>query len=184
LQTRDPRALQYATVTRAEGWGPHWFIAKYFRNSFGKGLITALGPEHHKQRRVLSPAFGEAHVRALAPTFRALAAVVLPKWTEATAQGPMELDVYDWANRYTSTYDTAVHCGGTSSHASLYQSMESALEASGTTSSRSTRRQLAPQLCRKRSETCWDLRWAHPCHTRKRRFRCSKRCRLHVDGQL
>jgi cytochrome P450 len=103
-QTRDPHALQYATVARADGFGQHWLIANYFRIAVGGGLITAEGAEHRRQRRVLAPAFGDAHVRALVPTFRMLAAGLLPKWTELTASGPVEADVYDWSNRYTSAW--------------------------------------------------------------------------------
>jgi hypothetical protein len=50
---------------------------------------------------VISPAFGDSHVRALTPTFRSLAQILARKWEEATAAGEVELDVHDWMTRFT-----------------------------------------------------------------------------------
>jgi cytochrome P450 len=102
-QTNDPRALHHITVTNVQKYALPALVRRLISNALGRGLLTAIGAEHRRQRRIFLPAFGDAHVRALAPSFRALAQVLAAKWEEATALGDVELDVHDWMTRFTCT---------------------------------------------------------------------------------
>jgi cytochrome P450 len=82
-------------------YGQPTLVARFLRNALGRGLLTSEGSDHRHQRRVISPAFGDSHVRALTPTFRSLAQILARKWEEATAAGEVELDVHDWMTRFT-----------------------------------------------------------------------------------
>jgi hypothetical protein len=100
-QTDDPRAIQHVTVAHVQNFGSLPVVARFLENALGRGLLIAVGSEHRRQRRILSPAFADAHVRALASMFRTLALVLAAQWDTETARGPAELDVHNWMTRYT-----------------------------------------------------------------------------------
>jgi len=68
----------------------------------GDGIVTAEYDTHKRQRRILTPAFGVAHIRQITPHFWAKAKQLAEAWEQVVATQPESgVDVMKWMNRVT-----------------------------------------------------------------------------------
>ncbi|KAK7060040.1 cytochrome P450 [Favolaschia claudopus] len=69
----DTRALTHVLVRDTHVFDETPAMTSEFHYCFGPGLISVRGDIHKKQRKMIQPLFGAAHVRALTPTFWSIA---------------------------------------------------------------------------------------------------------------
>ncbi|KAJ3565769.1 hypothetical protein NP233_g7435 [Leucocoprinus birnbaumii] len=99
LLTFDPKALHHIFVK--DQWAYEPSVALMDRNNvyFGEGLLSTLGEQHRKQRKMLNPVFSINHMREMIPLFYEvtdrLRAVLLKKVTS----GSQEVDILHWMTR-------------------------------------------------------------------------------------
>lgn len=73
LYVSDPRALHHIVVKEQDVYEePDMFIIGN-RLIFGEGLISTLGEQHRKQRKMLNPVFSMGNMRDLLPTIQPIA---------------------------------------------------------------------------------------------------------------
>ncbi|TFY63601.1 hypothetical protein EVJ58_g3147 [Rhodofomes roseus] len=66
---------------------------------FGPGLLSVLGDQHKKQRKMLNPLFSAGHMRNMLPIFYNVAEKLRDTFLERVHDGPCELDVLNWMGR-------------------------------------------------------------------------------------
>lgn len=65
----DPKALHTILIKEEHIFEePDWFI-KGNLLVFGEGLVSTLGEQHRKQRKILNPVFSVKHMRSMLPMF-------------------------------------------------------------------------------------------------------------------
>ncbi|KAJ7898062.1 cytochrome P450 [Mycena leptocephala] len=69
----DTRALNHVLVRDTHVFDETPAMTSEFYYCFGPGLISVRGDTHKKQRKMIQPLFGAAHIRALTPTFWGIA---------------------------------------------------------------------------------------------------------------
>ncbi|KAJ7505981.1 cytochrome P450 [Mycena galericulata] len=69
----DTRALNHVLVRDTHVFDETPAMTSEFYYCFGPGLISVRGDTHKKQRKMIQPLFGTAHIRALTPTFWGIA---------------------------------------------------------------------------------------------------------------
>ncbi|KAJ7363957.1 cytochrome P450 [Mycena albidolilacea] len=69
---------------------PHYLIC-YSRVSFGEGIFSALGEQHKKQRKNLTPVFSAAHLRQMVPIFFGVGKRLRSALESRVKDGPKEL---------------------------------------------------------------------------------------------
>ncbi|KAJ6631796.1 cytochrome P450 [Mycena sp. CBHHK59/15] len=114
----DTRALHHVLVRDTHVFDETPAMMSEFYYCFGPGLISVHGDTHKKQRKMIQPLFGAAHMRALTPTFWGIAyqardvirtkvrAACAPDAGKATQQTPTApqrpsavLDLWKWSSR-------------------------------------------------------------------------------------
>jgi cytochrome P450 len=74
----------------------------FIKVMIGDGLITAEHDSHKRQRRILTPAFAVAHIKAITPHFWTKANQLAEKWEELCQAPPEEgIEVTNWTSRAT-----------------------------------------------------------------------------------
>ncbi|KAF6762416.1 cytochrome P450 [Ephemerocybe angulata] len=66
---------------------------------FGKGLLSTLGNQHKRQRKMLNPVFSVGHMRKMVPTFFKVTYDLRDVLLQKTAKGPQELEMVSWLTR-------------------------------------------------------------------------------------
>jgi cytochrome P450 len=78
------------------------FVRKAIERVLGKGVLTAEGERHKRQRKVLNPAFSTDYIRNIVPIFSAKATeLVTMLLDDVTAQPAEGIDVLPLLNRVT-----------------------------------------------------------------------------------
>ncbi|GAA5844471.1 hypothetical protein JCM9279_006316 [Rhodotorula babjevae] len=65
----DPAALTHVLVTRSYEYPKPDEVRGDLAMILGKGILFAEGDDHRRQRRIMAPSFGPAHLRELVPVF-------------------------------------------------------------------------------------------------------------------
>lgn len=65
----DPAALNHVLVSRSYDYPKPEEVRGDLAMILGKGILFAEGDDHRRQRRIMNPSFGPAHLRELVPTF-------------------------------------------------------------------------------------------------------------------
>ncbi|KAF9482535.1 cytochrome P450 [Pholiota conissans] len=92
----DPKAMYHIFVK-----DQHIF-EKFVRGSnliFGEGLLSTLGEQHRKQRKMLNPVFSIAHMREMLPIFYDVTYKLRDTFDLKLQNGPQEIDVLSWMTR-------------------------------------------------------------------------------------
>lgn len=79
----DPQAIGAMLVEHSDAFGHGALFRRLFSPVWGKGILTAEGPEWRWQRRAAAPAFRAAQMAALAPRMRIAAETALRRWQVA-----------------------------------------------------------------------------------------------------
>ncbi|KAJ4495167.1 cytochrome P450 [Lentinula edodes] len=90
LYTFDPKAMHHILVKDGALFQPHRIESGPLL--FGKGLLSTIGEQHRKQRKMLNPVFSIAHMRSMSELLR-------NALTERVQNGAREIDLLGWMAR-------------------------------------------------------------------------------------
>ncbi|KAI0296492.1 cytochrome P450 [Multifurca ochricompacta] len=115
LYVTDPLALHYIVVKEQHIYTETDMFIMGNKLIFGEGLISTLGEQHKKQRKMLNPVFSLANMRELLPVIQPIAfkmrSVLLSQLP--TDGGSQEIDVLPWMSRGTLEYISQAGLGYT-----------------------------------------------------------------------
>ncbi|KAH9935763.1 cytochrome P450 [Fomitopsis serialis] len=95
----DPKALQHVIVKQQAIFeeGRNFIDANLL--VFGPGLLSTVGEQHRKQRKMLNPLFSVAHMRRILPIFYTASHTLCNAISSQLEDGSKEIDVLDWMSR-------------------------------------------------------------------------------------
>ncbi|KAH7911357.1 cytochrome P450 [Hygrophoropsis aurantiaca] len=104
LYIADPKALQY--VLQTSGYHYPKNVAENFMNKLmmGRGLVSAIGEDHRRQKKVMNPVFTSAQLKSFVPLFRDTAVKMSGQWTDVLETNnavEAEVNVSAWLARTT-----------------------------------------------------------------------------------
>ncbi|KAF8659052.1 hypothetical protein AX16_001924 [Volvariella volvacea WC 439] len=117
LYIADPLAMHHVIVKDQYIYEETSNFLLANRVVFGDGLISTLGEQHKKQRKMLNPVFSLAHIRRMTGIFVDVAAKLRSAISLKTEQGTQEVDMLNWASR------TALELVGQSGLGSSFDSL-------------------------------------------------------------
>ncbi|EJD00175.1 cytochrome P450 [Fomitiporia mediterranea MF3/22] len=97
----DPKAMQHIYRNAGVDYVKPTIRREAGRMFLGRGIAWAQGPDHKRHRKILSPAFGAAEMKALMPMFRTVVRRMCGRWEGVTSDGPSVINVTDWLSRAT-----------------------------------------------------------------------------------
>ncbi|KAF8491342.1 cytochrome P450 [Russula emetica] len=105
LMAVDPVAVSYI-LQNGDSFHKSEFLRFSLGVFIGKGVLFLEGPQHKKQRRVMTPAFGPVQVRKFTSLFLEKSLELREIWVDLLSKssrkdGKKSLDVYMWLNRVT-----------------------------------------------------------------------------------
>ncbi|OCH90422.1 cytochrome P450 [Obba rivulosa] len=115
LYVSDPRALHNIVVKEQHVFEETDMFILGNKIIFGEGLISTLGEQHRKQRKMLTPVFSLADMRDLLPVIQPIADKmrdVLLNQLPA-GEGSQEIDLVPWMSRGTLEYVCQANLGYT-----------------------------------------------------------------------
>ncbi|PIL27013.1 cytochrome P450 [Ganoderma sinense ZZ0214-1] len=133
LMTVDPKAIQH--VFQKSGYNYTKKTSQNFMGYLiaGPGIVTMLGEDHHRHRKIMHPAFSAPQLRSFLPLFQRIAGKLSEKWKgELVATGELELMMNKWLSRATLDvigeaafdYDyNALDAGGRSKLSTAYDNL-------------------------------------------------------------
>ncbi|KAM5543150.1 hypothetical protein V8D89_003024 [Ganoderma adspersum] len=102
LMTVDPKAMQH--IMQKSGYNytkkttfvhSVWLLA-------GPGIVSVLGKDHQRHRKIMNPAFSASHLRTFLPLFQRIASKLSDKWKgELMATGELDTLLNRWLSRAT-----------------------------------------------------------------------------------
>ncbi|KAA1467366.1 cytochrome P450 [Dentipellis sp. KUC8613] len=104
LLVSDTRAVQHILVKDQHDYDDALVFVQSNELVFGPGLMSTLGGQHRRQRKIVNPAFSTNHLRTLIPIFRDVARQfkikLLANVTDGHSPGDTsELDILEWMTR-------------------------------------------------------------------------------------
>ncbi|KAF9048760.1 cytochrome P450 [Panaeolus papilionaceus] len=99
LYTSDPLAMHHIFVKDQDAYQEIEHLVLLNRVMFGEGILSTLGDQHRKQRRLLNPTFSVKHLRNLTPTIYSVGHRLERLFSAKTASGPQEIDLLAWMAR-------------------------------------------------------------------------------------
>ncbi|KAJ3716117.1 cytochrome P450 [Lentinula raphanica] len=103
LYTFDPKAMHQILVKDASSFQPHRIDTGGL--VLGKGLLTTMGEQHRKQRKMLNPVFSIAHMRSMMPIFNDVVDQLRVALQERVQDGPREVNSESFSQEYTSSQE-------------------------------------------------------------------------------
>ncbi|KAK7030992.1 hypothetical protein VNI00_010220 [Paramarasmius palmivorus] len=101
LVTADPRAIHHILHANVNEYPEARDLRRFFELIFGRGVLWAVGEEHRKHRRVLSPAFSINHLKSFGTLFEGHVAKLSEKWNAELAKGVDMFDLIPWLQKVT-----------------------------------------------------------------------------------
>ncbi|KAI9461564.1 cytochrome P450 [Lactarius psammicola] len=115
LYVSDPLALHHIVVKEQHIYTETDMFIMGNKVIFGEGLISTLGEQHRKQRKILNPVFSLANMRELLPVIQPIASkmrsVLLSQLPDDG--GSQEIDILPWMSRGTLEYISQAGLGYT-----------------------------------------------------------------------
>ncbi|KAF9048762.1 cytochrome P450 [Panaeolus papilionaceus] len=99
LYTSDPLAMHYIFVKEQDNYEETEHLISISQMMFGPGILSTVGEQHRKQRKLLNPVFSIKHLRTLTPAIYSVAQRLEKLFLEKTASGPQEIDILTWMTR-------------------------------------------------------------------------------------
>ncbi|KAF5315025.1 hypothetical protein D9619_007490 [Psilocybe cf. subviscida] len=99
LLLADPKALHY--VVQASGYRypkPH-DTNQAIRLMMGRGIFWAVGDDHKRHKKVMSPAFDIARLRSFLPLFQRSATMLAERWKSEIRRAGPTLEITAWIQR-------------------------------------------------------------------------------------
>ncbi|TBU30182.1 cytochrome P450 [Dichomitus squalens] len=102
LTTVDPKAMQhimqksgYNYTKKTTSFHMSWLMS-------GPGIVSVLGKDHQRHRKIMNPAFSAAHLRTFLPLFQRVAGKLSEKWkADLMATGELNTMLNTWLSRAT-----------------------------------------------------------------------------------
>jgi cytochrome P450 len=89
LMLADPKAIKHILHSAGSYHYPKAAErAHILKQVTGNGLVTVEGQDHHRQRKIMSPAFSTHQVQSFLPLFHRTASKLVQKWKEVIAADP------------------------------------------------------------------------------------------------
>ncbi|KAH9066246.1 cytochrome P450 [Lactarius vividus] len=88
LMLADPKALKHILHSARYHYPKTIDRAQFSRLATGNGLVAAEGQVHHRQRKIMSPAFSTHKIQSFLPLFYGTASKLVQKWKEVIAADP------------------------------------------------------------------------------------------------
>ncbi|KAH8115665.1 cytochrome P450 [Phellopilus nigrolimitatus] len=104
LFVSDPLALHHILVKDQYVFEETETFLMSFRMLFGKGLLSTLGEEHKRQRKMLNPVFSLKHMRELLPIFHPIAHKLQTVLEREVSKGKEHINVMMWVSRAALEY--------------------------------------------------------------------------------
>ncbi|KAH8107332.1 cytochrome P450, partial [Phellopilus nigrolimitatus] len=104
LFVSDPLALHHILVKDQYVFEETETFLMSFRMLFGKGLLSTLGEEHKRQRKMLNPVFSLKHMRELLPVFHPIAHKLQTVLEREVSKGKEHINVMMWVSRAALEY--------------------------------------------------------------------------------
>ncbi|GAA5881060.1 hypothetical protein JCM3774_002999 [Rhodotorula dairenensis] len=92
LMLCDPAALNHVLVSRSYDYPKPDEVRGDLAMILGKGILFAEGDDHRRQRRIMNPSFGPAHLRELVPTFFQYSNQLRDVWKDLLVEGSSHRD--------------------------------------------------------------------------------------------
>ncbi|KAH9927286.1 cytochrome P450 monooxygenase [Fomitopsis serialis] len=99
LYVFDPKALQTILIKDESIWEEPPAYTATNLTLFGPGLLSTLGDQHKKQRRMLNPVFSTTHLRSMLPIFYDTIRKLRDAIEARVRDKPQELDMAGWMGR-------------------------------------------------------------------------------------
>lgn len=106
LYVSDPLALHHIVVKEQHIFTETDMFIMGNKLMFGEGLISTLGEQHRKQRKILNPVFSRANMRELLPVIQPIASKIRSVLLSQLPDdgGSREIDVLPWMSRGALEY--------------------------------------------------------------------------------
>ncbi|KAH9031774.1 cytochrome P450 [Lactarius pseudohatsudake] len=106
LYVSDPLALHHIVVKEQHIFTETDMFIMGNKLMFGEGLISTLGEQHRKQRKILNPVFSRANMRELLPVIQPIASKIRSVLLSQLPDdgGSREIDVLPWMSRGALDY--------------------------------------------------------------------------------
>ncbi|KAI0347504.1 cytochrome P450 [Trametopsis cervina] len=99
LYVSDAKAMHHIVVKDQHVYEePTWFLA-WLGIAFGPSLLSSMGEEHRKQRKLLNPVFSNANTRDLTPIFYSTIHRLRMAVEKQVGDTTAEVDVLNWMGR-------------------------------------------------------------------------------------
>ncbi|KAH8995443.1 cytochrome P450 [Lactarius akahatsu] len=102
LMLADPKALKHVLHSAGYHYPKTIDRAQVSRMTTGNGIVAAEGRAHHRQRKIMSPAFSTHQIRSFLPLFHGTASKLVQKLKEVIAADPSGqplVNVAGWFSR-------------------------------------------------------------------------------------
>ncbi|KAJ7746004.1 cytochrome P450 [Mycena metata] len=99
LYVFDPKSLHQIMVKDQHIFEETDSMIRGTRVSFGEGILSSVGEQHRKQRKMLNPVFSVAHLRHMVPLFFGVGKRVQAVLESKVHNGPQEVDMLLWMTR-------------------------------------------------------------------------------------
>ncbi|KAF8258386.1 cytochrome P450 [Lactarius quietus] len=88
LMLADPKAIKHVLHSAGYHYLKAVERAQISKLINGNGIVAAQGQAHHRQRKIMSPAFTTSQVQSFLPLFHRTASKLVQKWNEVIAADP------------------------------------------------------------------------------------------------
>ncbi|KAF9443231.1 cytochrome P450 [Macrolepiota fuliginosa MF-IS2] len=95
----DPKALHHVLVKDQHAYEGAAALVNLHKICFGDGLLSTLGEQHRKQRKMLNPVFSIAHMREMMPIFHEVTSRLQQAIYDQVKDAPKEIDILHWMSR-------------------------------------------------------------------------------------
>ncbi|TFY56428.1 hypothetical protein EVJ58_g7653 [Rhodofomes roseus] len=99
LYIYDPKALHTILIKNETIWEENPGFIAINQALFGPGLLSTLGEQHRKQRKMLNPAFSVTHMRFMLPVFYDTCRRLRDAISRRVKDAPQEIDMANWMGR-------------------------------------------------------------------------------------
>ncbi|KAH8115664.1 cytochrome P450 [Phellopilus nigrolimitatus] len=104
LFVSDPLALYHILIKDQQVFEETDTFLMSFKVTFGKSLLSTLGEEHKRQRKMLNPVFNLKHMRDLLPIFHPIAHKLTTVLEREVSKGKEHINVMTWVSRAALEY--------------------------------------------------------------------------------
>ncbi|KAJ3550671.1 hypothetical protein NMY22_g306 [Coprinellus aureogranulatus] len=108
LVVSDPKALYHILIKDQDIFEESSDSIRVNSAVFGQGLLSTLGEQHRKQRKILNPVFSAAHMREITPIFHGVVDRLDKSMTELVTQGVDEASEDQRQHPYTANRDVQI----------------------------------------------------------------------------